>query len=666
MNRRDSIRLMVAATGGVLLPAGEILQAQLPGPAAAKPSARHGIYAVEPAFTQLRFGEIRPAGWILAQMRRDLQTGFAGRLDELCHEASSDIFATGRNRPGQPNAGNAASDAWWNGESEGNWRCGHLMLSCLTRDPAAMAKAHAYVKHILTSQDKDGYMGIFSPELRYNGNGEFWTQTCLFRGLLAYAEATGRQEVSNAVMRAVDRTIAGYSGKQNLNLSAHDAMYCDVLEPLYARTGNRKYLDFALRIYRERAHLVEFHRHPLVGDAFQTCYSNGHGPSVSESMRMPFWFWAATGEAEYLKNGAALIAAMNRFSMPSGALVSEEGVDAPPHPSNVGYEYCALFERQFSLSNAGQKTGDAAYFQAAEHVWFNAAQGSREPDGSAILYCSFENRLAVQDELGKRQRFSPTHQQVAVCCVPNATRVAPYFVSNAWMRPKGPEPGLAAVMYGPCHVVTQVAGVAVGIEERTMYPYSGEVEITVRPGKALSFCMWLRDPEWSRNTKIDCAGAEIRPQGPFWQVRKEWKDGDTITLHFEQTVREVPALDNEFALQYGPLLYVLPVNGEAQTIKTYDQPGFKDYLVAKAAGAESEFALPANERATGFGLVAKSVPGGDPDFPLERPGVVLAGSLVGKTGVEAPVELVPIGAQSARLRRVTFPLAENSAPASTT
>ena len=151
----------------------------------------NAAYAVAPAFFPLRFGAVKPRGWILEQMRRDLRDGFAGHLDELCHEASSDIFASGRNRPGKPNAGNAAGDAWWNGETEGNWRCGHFMLACLTGEPDAMTKAKAYIDHILAAQDADGYLGIFSPELRYKGNGELWTQTCLFRGLLAYADATG-------------------------------------------------------------------------------------------------------------------------------------------------------------------------------------------------------------------------------------------------------------------------------------------------------------------------------------------------------------------------------------------------------------------------------------------------------------------------------------------
>ena len=163
-------------------------------------------------------------------MRRDLRDGFAGHLNELCTEVASDVFTKERNRPDKPNAGNAEGIDWWQGETEGNWRCGYIMMACLTGEPDAMAKAKAYVDHILAAQDADGYLGIFSPELRYKGNGDLWTQTCLFRGLLVYADATGDEKVWNAVKRAVDRTIEGYADCQKIEFTGHDAMFTAVLE----------------------------------------------------------------------------------------------------------------------------------------------------------------------------------------------------------------------------------------------------------------------------------------------------------------------------------------------------------------------------------------------------------------------------------------------------
>ena len=619
-------------------------------------------YVVQPAFTPLRFGAVRPRGWILQQMRRDLKEGFAGCLDELCHEAASDIFASGRNRPGKPNAGNAASDAWWNGETEGNWHCGHFMLACLTGEPAAMKKAKNYADHVLAAQDADGYLGIFSPELRYKGHGELWTQTCLFRGLLAYADATGDEKVFTAVQRAVDRTITGYADCRNIAFAQHDPMYSDVLEQLHARTGDRKYLDFGLRLYRECPKLKAFLQSPEVKrpngqTTFNACYCGGHGATVTEVMRLPLWFWTATADEEFLRLGRGAVAAMDHWVLPSGALVSMESVDHRPQPWDVGYEYCTIFEREFTLLSTAQKLGDAAYADAVEHLWFNAAQGSRVPDGTAVVYCSAENRLTVNGEFGRRQRFSPTHQHTAVCCNPNSTRVAACYTAAMWMRPRGAEPAIAAVLYGPSQVTADIAGCAVSIEEQTLYPYSGEVELTVRPAQPAAFCLWLRNPAWSRATRIACPGAEVRRVGGFWQVRKEWKNGDKVAISFEQDIRELPAVNGEVALQYGPLLYVLPVSGTTKTVRTYPRAGFADYLMSADKNAAPKLALPAAQRAQGFGVTPQQTAGNgaNPDFPLDSPPVELEGKLVRESdGALVPVTLVPMGAKNARLRRVTF------------
>ena len=270
-----------------------------------------------------------------------------------------------------------------------------------------------------------------------------WTQTCLFRGLLAYADSRGDEKVRAAVKRAVDRTIAGYATCRQIAFAQHDPMFADILEQLYARTGERKYLDFGLRLYRECPKLKAFLQAPEIKQpggltVFNACYNGGHGATVTEVMRLPLWFWNATGDKEFLRLGRGALSAMDHWVMPSGALVSMEAVDHRPQPWEVGYEYCTIFEREFTLLSALGKLGDAAYADAVEHLWFNAAQGSRVPDGTAVLYCSTENRLLVNDEFGRRQRFSPTHQHTAVCCNPNATRVAPYYTAGMWMRPAAP------------------------------------------------------------------------------------------------------------------------------------------------------------------------------------------------------------------------------------
>ena len=162
--------------------------------------------------------------------------------------------------------------------------------------------------------------------------------------------------------------------------------------------------------------------------------------------------------------------------------------------------------------------------------------------------------------------------------------------------PGGAEPAIAAMLYGPSRVSTDIAGCSVVIEEKTLYPYSGDVEIVVRPASPSAFCLWLRNPSWSCATRITCPGAEVRLLGSFWQLSKQWKAGDKVTIRFDQAVREVPAVNGEIALQYGPLLYVLPIPGTTKTVKTYRRAGFEDYLMSANKDVNAKLGLPASTR----------------------------------------------------------------------
>ena len=216
MNRRDAIKLLMVSSGGIAASArfspaltplvsgvrSEEIEESVPQFEGNLPAGGHA------AFQWLPLGQVKPAGWIREQMLRDLHEGFAGHLGELCHEASSDIFVSHRNHAGSANQGNVENNPWWNGETEGNWRNGQIMMAYLTEDRQTMEEVDNYVAHILSSQDQDGYLGVFAPEVRFSKPGELWTQACLMRGLLAYSDLAGKKEVLAAVRRAIDLSIS--------------------------------------------------------------------------------------------------------------------------------------------------------------------------------------------------------------------------------------------------------------------------------------------------------------------------------------------------------------------------------------------------------------------------------------------------------------------------
>ena len=51
------------------------------------------------AYEWIRFGEIKPAGWMHTQMQRDLVHGFVGHLDELVPDLIQKDDIYGKDRP---------------------------------------------------------------------------------------------------------------------------------------------------------------------------------------------------------------------------------------------------------------------------------------------------------------------------------------------------------------------------------------------------------------------------------------------------------------------------------------------------------------------------------------------------------------------------------------
>jgi len=679
MDRRDSLKLLLAASYSSILPPWLSTVRRLPAPWATPSDGANAFFqshrekatqAIAPVFTGLPMGEVKPSGWIKEQMTRDLNGGFAGRLDELCHEAASDTFGSHRNSGSAESKSNSAKINWWNGETEGNWRSGFMMMAYLAGDDEAIRKADEYVHHILSSQDKDGYLGVFAPDMRFSAPGDLWTQACLLRGLLAYAELAHDEHVHQAVVRAADLIVSMMgAGKTPLASGpggygqSHDLMISDVMETLFNQTGDPKYRDFMLSFYEEMSETARNSDTSLHNLLDLDAGFADHGPNTYETIRVPLWLWMATGREDLGQASRNALEKLSRYTEVSGSAVSQEDVARlKPDPQFTEYEYCATKEIQSTLQSALQKTGLSYLGDRVEQIWFNAAQGSRLPDGSAISYLTCDNRFHC-DNLSPdgmhpdpQSKFSPTHADVAVCCNPNAANVAPLFVRGMWMRVT--DGGLAALLYGPCSVSTTVSGVRVQIDEKTSYPFKNEIEITVQAEREIEFPLLLRDPGWSHGTAVTCEGAAIRREGGYWIVTRKWKASAIVTLEFRPTVREVAATNGEVALQYGALLFVQRIEERKTVTKTYLVKGFEDTTYLPIPGKYEAFVLPASARWRGYGLKPVYLTQGTNWLrPFDAPVITLQGTLPGKSDrSEIAVTLVPIG-NAPILRRATFPIA---------
>ncbi|MEM7513212.1 MAG: beta-L-arabinofuranosidase domain-containing protein, partial [Bacteroidota bacterium] len=546
---------------------------------------------------------------------------------------------------------------WWNAETIGNWWDGFIRHAYMTHDAEAIAKAEAIVENLLASQDEDGYIGIYKPNLRYQhkgSNGELWAQTTSFRSLLGYYEISGEGRVLEAVEKAMAVTMQKYgpNGRHPFLLEnafggvTHGLMITDVCETLYRITGKEKYQDYASWLYQAYStyninRAFNDLRYPFLAE--KDSLFTGHGVHTYEHLRTLANAYYHTGHPELKEAYENALYKLNKAVLPSGAGHGNEwlaGLEADPTYTSA--EFCCLLELRNSLSSMFQKTGDIQFADHAEKLTYNGMMGFRSPDGTAITYGKGDNCYVLdghhhgkhEKEKNVRYKYSPTHSDPAVCCVPNYTRNLPYFLDQMWLKAAD---GLVAAMYAPSELQTSFNGNRVNITQDTHYPLGDEITFTIETEEKIPFAIYLRKPAWTENIDIDCGTCSLSEEKGFVKVEKEWEAGEQLIVSFVQEVQQHQLANKEAYIQRGPLVYAYPIPHREEVIKMYEGTDYTDYYCYPQNTAYQSVSLPK----AGEWTYAPSTPsevswyGNRPELKSDQ------------------LTIVPMG--STVLRRVTFP-----------
>ena len=623
--------------------------------------------AIRPVFRAFPSGSNQPRGWLLEMMQEDLEHGLVGALDELYPGIKADdLYHTAR-RGGMediPEMGDLVltgeewetSIMWWNAETIGNWWDGFVRYAFLTKDEKAMQQSRAIVDNLLASQDRDGYIGIYKPNLRYQhegSNGELWAQTTAFRMLLAYYEMTQEEKVLEAVEKAMAVTMNNYNQttrnpfdlKNAFGGVTHGLMLSDVCETLHRITQKQIYQDYATYLYQAFStyninRAFNDLRYPFLtkkDDPF-----TGHGVHTYEHFRTLLNAYYQTGYEELKTAFDNALLKLDNCMLPSGACHAMEWIAGKEaEPTTTAAEFCTMLELRNFFGTAAQKTGDIAYADKAEKLTFNAMLGARNHNGTAISYGKPDNcyKLDGMSLDGKekevRYKYSPTHSEPAVCCAPNYTRNLSYYLDQMW---GAKEAGIAAILYGPSELKTTINNTDVAIEQITTYPYSDKILFKITTSQPVEFTFHFRKPSWVKNMKFDTK--EVALENEFYKIKKHWKSGEVIQVEFENEVEAKEFRNGEIYFQRGPIVYALDIPHRKENIKDYKVKGFHDYYCFAENEAYKNFAL--DKSALNFAYIADETP-------------VLKGDFIDKSTNEfKEVKLIPMG--KTVLRRVTFPV----------
>jgi DUF1680 family protein len=558
---------------------------------------------MEPALQPLAFGSIQPAGWLKEEMQRNLN-GFTGHLDSLVPDLilNDDIY--GKNRLSKQvknkNVG-ALSDAgewqaqflWWNSETQSNWLDGLVRSAILTKDTQMIEKAATIIRRMLSTQDADGYIGIYDKDLRYHfddENGELWSKATLYRALLAWYEYTKDKKILDAIVKATDNVLQHYpinashpfySKNPNAGGLTHGLVFTDVLERLYFLTGQKKYLDYCAFLYKDFSAqtLNEDAQYKKLVDT--SLRLMGHGVHTYEHLRPLVAAYYASGNPEYKTALHFFLKKIDATTTPSGGLAGDEFIGGRKGDAKeTGYEFCSLQEGMAGWISLLEKTGEPGYAAKTEKILFNAAMGATHPAESAICYLKTDNAFILTggkhgdttDKHQTRYRYSPVHKEAAVCCVPNAGRILPYYVQSMWMKDKD---GLVATLLGPCEVSTELANKKVTISEETNYPFEDNIRFTVSYDGDSEFSIKVIKPVWAKSVK---ASMKFTEENGYLVFRKKWNANDSFDVSFDREVSIQQANNGDIYFEYGPLVLCKKISGEQTVTKDYRMGGFKELI----------------------------------------------------------------------------------------
>ena len=205
---------------------------------------------------------------------------------------------------------------------------------------------------------------------------------------------------------------------------------------------------------------------------------------------------------------------------------------------------------------------DARYVDNYEETMYNALLGSLDLDGKHFYYTN---------PLDARMARSEWH--VCPCCVGNIPRTL--LMVPTWTYAKAPD-GVYVNMYiGSTITLENAGGTDVEMVQKTDYPWSGKIALTVNPKTPKRFAVRLRIPNRT-TSKLYTPSPEVngivslavngKPvpveiDKGYAVVVHDWKQGDRIDLELPlkpQRITAAPQLAStrgKVALRSGPLVY---------------------------------------------------------------------------------------------------------------
>ncbi len=470
-------------------------------------------------------------------------------------------------------------------------------------NPALDAYIDSIIGIIAYGQEPDGYLTTWrtiDPEnppawwvksgggrwFDLGSSHELYNAGHLFEAAVAHYWATGKRNFLDIAFKNADLLVEVFSNDTLNEVPGHQIIETGLIK-LYRIAGNEEYLHLAKRFLDLRGDSI--HR------TIRGAYSQDHLPVVQQDEVVghavrAVYMYAGMTDIAALYGDSGYREAIDKLwdNMVSRKMYITGGLGARHDGEAFGDNYelpnltaysetCAAIGGIYWADRMFRLTGNSTYFDIAERMLYNNVIAGISLEGTEFFY---PNALE-SDGKYKFNRGACTRQAWfdCSCCPTNLIRFIP-FIPNLIYATQ--EDSLYINLFVANKANIALKNGNIHIEQETAYPWNEKVNLRVSTSQPLAFTMKIRIPSWVQN-EVTPGGLYSYTNAPgkpysvqingktvngnlkngYFEITREWKDGDRVELQFPMQVRTVEANPQvkddigKFAVEYGPLVYCM-------------------------------------------------------------------------------------------------------------